>query len=196
MMKVFGHNPHQLYILDGGASAWEKYMGKTESGKSTVSPKPYTAKFQPQYITTLTDIKENLKIPHEQVVDVRHPVRYAGGAEPRSNMRSGHIPGSKSFPYTALYDKDGRFHPLDKIRRLLPSVAIDLKSPIVATCGSGITAPVLDFVLDLLNHKQHSVYAGSWAEWGSQKLYPGETSLDERPVQTSVENDEPSKIND
>lgn len=196
MMKVFGHNPHLLYMLDGGLAAWEKYIGKTESGKSTVSAKQYTAKFQSHYITTLAQVKENLKMPQQQVIDVRHPVRYAGGPEPRPGIRPGHIPGSKSFPYSALYDKEGKFLPLDKIRKLLPSVAIDLRSPIIATCGSAVTAPILDFVLDIINHKQHTVYAGSWSEWGAEKLYPGESSLDERPVQTSVESDEPEKITD
>src|SRR5205823_4315277 len=32
MFKVFGHHPNQLYILDGGYAAWEKYGGKSESG--------------------------------------------------------------------------------------------------------------------------------------------------------------------
>lgn len=194
MMKVFGHNPQQLYILDGGWPAWEKYIGKSESGKSSATPKKYTAKFQPQYIYTLAQMKENLQHSNEQIIDLRHPVRYAGGKEPRPGLRSGHIPGSISLPYTVLFDKNGTLLPLDKISRQLVSMAIDINAPIVASCGSGMTATILDFVLDLLNHKQHSVYAGSWSEWGTEKLYAGEKSLDERPVITSIENDYPLKI--
>lgn len=194
MMKMFGHNPHQLYVLDGGLAAWENHIGKIEAGKSLVTPKKYSAQVQSHYVRTLMQMKENFLHPKEQIVDVRHPVRYAGGKEPRPGVRCGHIPGSLSFPYTSLFEKSGKFLSLDKIRTLLISVGIDLSSPIITTCGSGITAPILDFLLDIMNHKQHAVYAGSWAEWGAEQLYPGETSLDERPVATSVDYDEPTKI--
>lgn len=187
MMKVFGHNPHLLYILDGGLQAWEKSGKKTASGETKITPRQYKAKLQLQYVKSLDQIKQNLKQPKEQIVDVRHPARFAGGAEPRANMRSGHIPGSYSFPYNGFFDKDGAFLPLDKIRTRLISVGIDLKSPIIATCGAAITAPILDFILDISNHKNHTVYAGSWTEWGAEKLYPGEKSLAERPVDTCLE---------
>lgn len=193
MMKVFGHNPHLLYILDGGLNAWEKYIEKMESGPSKVTAKSYQAKFNSDYLRTLLQMKENLQNPQEQVVDVRHPVRFAGGQEARADVRAGHIPGSFSLPYTTLFDNNGNFQSLEKIRQLLINIALDVKSPIVATCGAAVTACILDFVLDIVGHKQHTVYNGSWAEWGSEKLYPGEKSLDERPIETCLEELDPAK---
>jgi thiosulfate/3-mercaptopyruvate sulfurtransferase len=187
MFKMFGHNPQQLYILDGGFKAWEHYNGKIESGIPTISAKPYLAKFQPNGIRSLLQIKQNLQHANEQIIDVRHPIRYAGGPEPRLHLRSGHIPGSVNFPYFAFFDKNDCLLPLEKIRSRLTDVAIDLKSPLVATCGSAITACILDFVLDLMEHNQHSVYDGSWSEWGNENLYPGEQSLDERPIKTCLD---------
>lgn len=187
MFKVFGHNPHLLYILDGGLKAWEKYNGKLEKGEATFSAKTYQATFERAFLCTLDDIKTNLREPYAQIVDLRHPVRYAGGPENRPDMRSGHIPGSYSLPYTILFDKEGLFLPLDKIRRKLTEVGITLNVPIITTCGGGITAPILNFLLDLLPHTKHTLYAGSWAEYGSSKLYPGEESLAERPVATCIE---------
>jgi thiosulfate/3-mercaptopyruvate sulfurtransferase len=187
MMKMFGHNPQALYILDGGLAAWEKYGGKIESGEVGIGAKQYTAKFQHHLIRSLAQMKENFKHPTEQVIDVRHPLRYAGGAEPRPGVRSGHIPGSFCIPYMTMFDKEGNYLPLDKIRQLLSNTGIDLNVPIVTTCGSGITAPILDFLLDLLEQNQHAVYDGSWSEWGAEKLYSGETSLEERPVITSLD---------
>ena len=58
--------------------------------------------------------------------------------------------------------------------------------PIITSCGSGMTAPILNFVLDLMNHPEQAVYNGSWTEWGAEKLYEGEISLIERPVESCV----------
>lgn len=187
MFKCFGHNPNLLYILDGGLDAWINYGGKVEAGNATPSAKQYTVKFDSKYLRTLEQMKNNLKNPTEQIVDLRHPVRYCGGPEAREGVRNGHIPGSFSFPYFSLFEKDGTFISPDRIRRKFMDVVIDYNNPIVTSCGSGMTAPILDFLLDIMGHTQHAVYNASWSEWGADKLYPGEISLDERPINTCLE---------
>ena len=188
MFKVFGHNPNQLYILDGGFSAWQKYGGKIKSGDPrNVTMKSYTVTFAAHFIRTLVQMKNNLHHPAEQVVDLRHPVRYAGGPEPRIGLRSGHMPGSFCFPYFTMFEADGRWKPLEKIRRQFCGIGVDMEYPVITMCGSGITAAVLNFALDLMSHDKHAIYDGSWAEWGSEQLYPGESNLAERPVVTSLE---------
>lgn len=189
MLKTFGHNPNLLYVLDGGFSAWERYGGKIETGDMRMSgAKSYDVIYQAQNIRTLVQMKSNLHHPKEQVVDVRHPVRYAGGPEDRPGLRAGHIPGSYCFPYFTMFEADGRFKPSDKIKKQFWSLGIDLRAPIVTTCGSGITSAILDFILDLWMQTPHAIYDGSWSEWGAENLYPGETSINERPVVTSLEN--------
>jgi thiosulfate/3-mercaptopyruvate sulfurtransferase len=187
MLKVFGHLPNHLYILDGGMKSWEKYGGKIETGQARIVPRTYPVNFQAQYIRTLIQMKTNLHHPSEQVIDVRHPIRYIGGTEPRPGLRSGHIPGSYSFPYMTMFEKDGQWKPLEKIRKQLLSLGVELNAPIVTTCGSGMTAAILNFVLDLFGQEQHALYDGSWSEWGAECLYAGESSLEERPVKTSLE---------
>lgn len=188
MFKIFGHNTNQLYILDGGYPMWEKYGGKIEVGEMrAVTPKPYRVNFGAQYLRTLMQMKTNLHHPTEQVVDMRHSVRYAGGHEHRPGLRSGHIPGSFCFPSMTMFEPDGRFKPVEKIRKQLTGIGVDLNSPIITTCGSGITSTILNFVLDLMNQSEHSLYDGSWSEWGAETLYPGETTLEERPVETSID---------
>ena len=188
MFKAFGHSPQLLYILDGGYDAWEKYGGKMETGeeRNTVA-RNYQATFNAEQVRTLLQIKENVKHPTEQVIDVRHPVRYAGGPEQRPGMRQGHIPGSFCFPFFTMFEADGRWKPIERIRKQLLGIGVDFNSPIITTCGSGTTAPILNFALDLMEHPNHSLYDGSWSEWGSEQLYQGEGSLDERPVITSLD---------
>lgn len=187
MFKVFGHNPNQLYILDGGFAAWEKFGGKIETGPSPGGNRQYHVDYQAHLLRTLVQMKTNLHHPAEQVIDVRHAVRFAGGKEQRPGLRSGHIPGSFSFPFITMFEQDGTFKPLEKIRKQILGIGVDLNAPIVTTCGSGTTAPILNFILDLLNHTNHAMYNGSWTEWGAETLYHGEESLAERPVKTSLE---------
>lgn len=189
MFKAFGHNPNQLYILDGGRDAWEKYGGKLEAGEPrNVGAKSYEVTFEAHFIRTLVQMKTNLHHPAEQVVDMRHPIRYAGGPETRVGLRSGHIPNSFCFPYLTMFDEYGRWKPLDKIRKQLTGIGVNLEAPIITMCGSGITAATLNFVLDLMNQTQHSLYDGSWTEWGAEQLYAGEENISERPVITSLDN--------
>lgn len=188
MMKVFGHNPNLLYIFDGGVDTWEKYGGKVEAGEPrTVNKKEYQVSLDLQHLRALSQMKENLRHPSEQVVDVRNPKRFAGAPEDRPGLRAGHMPGSFCFPFTTMFEADGRWKSIEKIRRQLVGIGVDLQYPIVTSCGSGTTAPILNFVLDLMNHDNHAMYDGSWSEWGAEALYPGETSLAERPVVTSLD---------
>lgn len=185
MFKVFGHNPNQLYILDGGYEAWKKYGGKVEA----IEPRPsvnktYVVSFQAHLIRTLVQMKTNLHHPTEQVIDVRHAVRFSGGAEHRPGMRTGHIPGSFCFPYMTMFDQEGYWKPIEKIRKQLWGIGVDFDVPIITTCGSGITSAILNFALDLMNHTKNALYDGSWSEWGRDSLYPGESDLSERPVAT------------
>jgi thiosulfate/3-mercaptopyruvate sulfurtransferase len=187
IFKMIGHNSHLLYILDGGMRAWENYGGKTESGKTNVGPKSYKAELKKESLRTLSQMKQNLHDPKEQIIDTRLPVRFAGGPETRPGLRRGHIPGSFCLPYPTFFDKEGNFLPLEKIRKKIVALGVDFTQPIVASCGSGMSAAVLDFSLDLLAHPTHGLYDGSWSEWGKDSLFPGEKSLAERPVETCID---------
>jgi thiosulfate/3-mercaptopyruvate sulfurtransferase len=61
---------------------------------------------------------------------------------------------------------------------LFTAAGVDLTRPVIASCGSGVTAGVLAFGLHLLGHRDISVYDGSWAEWG----LPGDTPVETGPA--------------
>jgi thiosulfate/3-mercaptopyruvate sulfurtransferase len=135
----------------------------------------FTARFRPELVTALDDVRRNLETHRVQVVDARSAGRFAGTEpEPRPGLRGGHIPGSLNLPYDRLFAPDGSLLPSADLRRLLEAARVDLDQPIVTTCGSGVTACVLALGLHLVGRPDVAVYDGSWTEWGGRGDVPVE----------------------
>ena len=60
----------------------------------------------------------------------------------------------------------------DQTRAIFESAGVDLKKPIITTCGSGVTAAVLGLALERMGHDMWSLYDGSWTEWGMFPTVP------------------------
>jgi thiosulfate/3-mercaptopyruvate sulfurtransferase len=112
----------------------------------------------------------------ELVLDARAAGRFTGETpEPRAGMRSGHIPGSASLPYTDLLHADGTFRSPEAIRDRLAQAGVTAGRPVVTSCGSGVTACILTLGLRLAGLPEGAVYDGSWTEWGGRSDTPVET---------------------
>lgn len=100
-----------------------------------------------------------------QIAHARSADRFAGtGPEPRTGIRSGHMPGARNIPVTALAE-NGELLPEDRLRKVIEDVGIDLSKPVVTSCGSGITAAAISLALETLGHADNRLYDGSWTEW-------------------------------
>jgi thiosulfate/3-mercaptopyruvate sulfurtransferase len=120
-------------------------------------------------------MRANLARGSEQVVDARAAERFEGSqAEPRPGVRSGHIPGSLNLPFTDLVSADGTFLPRKRLRARVEAAGVDLRLPVVATCGSGTSACSLVLAFALLGLERVAVYDGSWTEWGGRDDTPVE----------------------
>ena len=81
-------------------------------------------------------------------------------------MRAGHIPNSQNVFYKDLLNDDGTMKAPATLRTVFMDAGVDLQKPAITTCGSGVTAAILSLALERIGKTDHSLYDGSWTEWG------------------------------
>ena len=94
------------------------------------------------------DVKALIGSKAAQIVDARAAARFEGTVpEPRQGLRSGHIPGSRNVPFASLLNADGTLKPAAELRAIFAKAGVDPGKPVVASCGSGVTAGVIALAL-------------------------------------------------
>jgi thiosulfate/3-mercaptopyruvate sulfurtransferase len=167
--KVFGHD--RAAVLDGGLVAWQREGRPLESGAVQRPAARFTASYRKELVRSIVDVRDALERSSAQVVDARSAGRFTGREpEPRPGLRPGHMPGAHNLPYPELVDAEGRLLPPEQLRERFQSAGVDLSRPVVTSCGSGVSAAALLLALERLGHRQHALYDGSWAEYGSTDL--------------------------
>ncbi|MEM8850574.1 MAG: 3-mercaptopyruvate sulfurtransferase [Pseudomonadota bacterium] len=167
LMRLFGQT---AAILDGGFPKWLAEGRPVTSDPPNIRDRHMTVTRHPDLMRDVTEVAQAAKLGHAQIIDARGAPRFRGDEpEPRAGLRAGHIPGAKNVPYKTLFNADGTMKRGDTLRAAFHDAGVDLDRPIITSCGSGVTAAILNLGLTILGHKDHSLYDGSWAEWG---MYP------------------------
>lgn len=176
-LRTFGHD--KIAILNGGLKKWLAEGRPVTAETAAPASGRFSATFDPAAVRSKAQVLANLESRAEQVIDARSTGRFtAEEKEARPGLRSGHIPGSLNLPFNALTNPDtGEILDVTDIRKAFETAGLDLSKPVIASCGSGVTAAALAFGLHLAGKNEVSIYDGAWVEWGQ----PGDTPVDIGP---------------
>lgn len=176
MFRVMG--VFQTYVLNGGFDGWKAEGRPVTSQPTRIAPSIFHADFDASRVVGLNEMRRIVGNGESQIADARSAGRFAGTEpEPRAGVRSGHMPGARNVPASAL-SRQGRFLSGEELRKVFEDAGVDLSRPVVTSCGSGITAAVVTLALESLGHGDNRLYDGSWTEWGG---------LSDTPVVTGKE---------
>ena len=168
MFLAFGHE--RVAVLDGGIGKWRREGRALETGRTVLPRGRFHARLDPSRVRDLAAVRNALSNKSEQIVDLRPSGRFTGTEpEPRQGLRGGHMPGSVNLPVQDLVASDGTVLPTDLLRRRIEAAGVDLRKPVIASCGSGTSACALIHALHLLGDDRVALYDGSWTEWGGRE---------------------------
>jgi thiosulfate/3-mercaptopyruvate sulfurtransferase len=175
MFRAMGHE--EVRVLNGGLKKWKAEGRALEDGEPRRrSERHFTARLNAELVRDVADVKGLIGSKAAQIVDARAAARFEGSVpEPRAGLRSGHIPGSRNVPFASLLEADGTLKGAPELRAIFAKAGVDAGKPVVASCGSGVTAGVIALALAVLGRPDAAVYDGSWTEWGGNPALPIET---------------------
>ncbi|CCF55829.1 hypothetical protein KAFR_0A03940 [Kazachstania africana CBS 2517] len=108
------------------------------------------------------------------VFDARPLGRFKGvDPEPRTEIKSGHIPGAQPLPFFEILDSTDKTFPQDvdsmkkKLNEALAKLGddMDANKPIIAMCGTGVTGTIIKTAFEHAGFNNVKLYDGSWTEW-------------------------------
>jgi thiosulfate/3-mercaptopyruvate sulfurtransferase len=168
LMKLFGHE--KTAVLDGGLPKWLAEGRATESGDAkAAAPSSYTPDFRADLVKGIGDVKRIIVSGSALILDARTKGRFDGTApEPRPGLPSGHMPGAKSVPFNELLNADFTMKDAATLRARFAAAGADGTTPIVTSCGTGVTACILALGLRQAGLGDAAIYDGSWTEWAGR----------------------------
>ena len=171
LFKMMGHE--DVAVLDGGLPKWISDGFPVNDELPVIRDRHMMVNQVPSYLKDVTQVAAASKLGDYEIIDARSPGRFRGEEnEPREGLRKGHIPNSKNVFFKSLLNDDQTFKNKSELKQMFDSAGVDISKPVITSCGSGVTAAVLNLGLELIGKTDHSLYDGSWTEWGMSPTLP------------------------
>ncbi|GAB6386928.1 sulfurtransferase [Stutzerimonas marianensis] len=161
-----------VYLLDGGYKAWREADLPIDLQATMLPMGTFEGQPDDELTIDAEQIRAALGSGQQTLLDARALPRFLGEVEPIDPV-AGHIPGAHCVPFTDNLDANGRFRTVAELKkRFGPYLAECHAQPLVAYCGSGVTACHNLFALSLAGYPLARLYPGSWSEWITQPDRP------------------------
>jgi len=159
-------------ILDGGFDAWKDAGGLVETVNVQVKPVEFAVSLQPDRIAEIDDVRSILRKGDgvAKIIDTRSLAEHTGTAG--GGARKGHIPGAIHQEWSEFVTEEGRFKPVDEIRRLLQAQGLTPDAPAITHCQTGGRASLNAFVMELAGYGPVQNYYCGWSEWSAAEDTP------------------------
>ncbi|MBE9129315.1 MULTISPECIES: sulfurtransferase [unclassified Coleofasciculus] len=162
LLRYLGHE--RVALLDGGWGAWQSQGYPVTDAWFTPQPGHFVPQVRDGWVVDVEDVKARKDLPTVALVDSRDSDRYSGKREPIDPV-AGHIPGALNYPWQEVSEPQSYLHSVDVHKTRWQE--LEHKEDIIVYCGSGVTACVNLFSLELAGIRSGKLYAGSWSDWCS-----------------------------
>ncbi len=179
VFQLFGHT--NATIMNGGRLKWVEEQRSVTKEVPHYPTSIYHAQERSDYkVRAFRDQVLSHVNGHFPLIDVRSPGEFKGELThmpdyPQEGaLRSGHIPGAKSIPWSKAVQPDGTFKPSDDLKVLYEQDnGFAPSQNIITYCRIGERSAHTWFVLTyLLGYPTVRNYDGSWTEWGNSVGVP------------------------
>jgi thiosulfate/3-mercaptopyruvate sulfurtransferase len=167
LLRYAGHD--QVFILNGGFSAWQAAGYPVTADVSTPEPAVFEARAREHMLLQMEEVKARIGNADVTLIDSREEPRYLGLSEP-IDAKAGHIPGAVNYFWKGALDEQGRWR--DAAGQAARFDKLPPDQEIVVYCGSGVTACPNVLALEEVGYKNVKLYAGSWSDWISYEGNP------------------------
>ena len=170
ILNYYGHG--NVALMDGGWVKWAAEQRPASTVAATPPAATFTARPQPQWLATATDVVGAIDKPGVTIVDAR-TVAEIEGKDLRNIKRGGFVPSSIPIYWEDLLEPELKtFKPADQLKKIYEDHGIMPSSDVIVYCQVGMRASVDIFSMRLIGYDKLRNYYGAWEEWGNRDDLP------------------------
>lgn len=171
MLRTIGR---RAVVLDGGIQSWPGELTTDVPERAEVER--IAVDWPAELLVDIDEVAARSEAGDAVILDARAAARYRGEMEP-VDPKAGHIPGAKVRPVTDNV-VDGAFKSAEQLRADFGALGVDENTPVIAYCGSGVTACHNILAIERAGLGTARLFPGSWSQWSNDDARPVATGDD------------------